>query len=351
MNKVQANDLQSGDVLLYRASDSWKNAISLLIRKLDGTEASHAGLYLGDSLVGESLIVGNPGLNTNPLQESIAGCDWVEVRRLSSVNNLDLVMAAAQKRLAEGNRYGFDQILLVASICVAHKIDLGDGLLRKIVYGVLQKANEFVRLMSSEGREPMICSEFVYRAYDEALLDEDDEYSLTILSQAARAPRRRWGGRRRRERLFGAQPEVDLPTIEPGSLLAQLLEEPEDSQQPLYAAAASVDVTESELETLIYEWTGERAPLLAGASDADASAVGDASVPEISSSQVESMAREFITSVADAPVIEEADKELCRMAPSTASPARKALPVIADYVTPGDLLQSPSLKTVGRLYP
>ncbi|MEZ6069495.1 MAG: hypothetical protein R3C10_04295 [Pirellulales bacterium] len=243
MNRLDASDLLPGDVLLYRASDAWKNAMSVLIRKLDGTEVSHAGLYLGGAQVGESLIVGNPGLHSNPLEDSIAGCEWVEVRRLSSTDDLELVMTAANKRLAKGSSYGFDQIMLVAAICVTHKLDLGDGLLRRIVYGVLQRANEFVRSMSSQGREPMICSEFVYRAYDEALLEEDDDYSLAILSQAAREPRRRWGGRRIRERLFGAklrERHSDRRAGKPYGTIA--LEGAEEPRQPLYASAAPIHV-------------------------------------------------------------------------------------------------------------
>lgn len=349
MKRLDADDLLPGDILLYRASNALNNAVSVLIRKLDGTEVSHAGLYLGDCEVGESLILGNPGLHANPLQTSIAGCDWVEVHRLASTEDLKPVLSAANKRLANGSSYGFDQIMLVAAICVTRKLDLGGGLFRKIVYGVLQKANEFVRMMSSQGREPMICSEFVYRAYDEALLGEDDDYSLTILSQAAHEPRRRWGGRRMRERLFGAQPESDIPTVDPGSFLAQFLEEAEEPGQPLYASAAPVEVSDSELDSMIYEWSGEQAPLMAGASAEDGDEV--TGVPEIPESDVEAMAREFISVLAEAPVIDEADGALKCMAPPTANSAQKALAVIADYVTPGDLLKSPSLDTIGRLYP
>ena len=351
MKQLQVNDLLRGDVLLYRASNAWKNAMSVLIRKLDGTEVSHAGLYLGDEQVGESLIVGNPGLHSNPLQSSISGCDWVEVRRLASTGNLAPVMSAATMRLDNGSSYGFDQIMLVAAICVTHKLDLGDGLLRKIAYGALQRANEFVRSMSSEDREPMTCSEFVYRVYDEAVLEDDDEYSLTILSQSKSLPLRRFSGRRIRERLSGYRPEADIPVIHPDSLLAQFLEEPKEAGQPLYAAAAPIYVSEEMLDAMVYEWVGEQAPHVAYSSKGDGGVVGRDEVPDVSESQVEAMAQEFVMSVAEAPVVEEADKRVCMMASSSASPAQKALPVIADYVTPGDLLKSPSLRTVGRLHP
>ncbi|TWT37182.1 hypothetical protein KOR34_21290 [Posidoniimonas corsicana] len=351
MNSLDANDLLPGDVLLYRASNAWKNAMSVLIRKLDGTEVSHAGLYLGDEQVGESLIMGNPGLHPNPLHYSIAGCDWVEVRRLTSTHELGAVLTAANRRLSDGSRYGFDQILLVAAICVAHKVNLGDGLLRKIIYGVLHRANEFIRLISSEGREPMICSEFVYRAYDEALLEDDDVYSLAILSQSRREPRRRWAGRRIRERLFAARPETEIPTIEPGSLFARILDEPEGPGELLYATAAPVDVSEAELDAMIYEWTGEQVPFMAGSAAGNAVATANEKAPEVSETQVEALAREFVSSIADAPFVDNADREFRCTAPLSASPAQKALAVIADYVTPGDLLNSPSLETIGRLYP
>jgi hypothetical protein len=75
--------LAPGDILLYRAADGIKNLHSALIRKLDGTEVSHAGLFIGDGCVAEALAVGeHAGLNTQKIGTSVAGSKWVAVRRL-----------------------------------------------------------------------------------------------------------------------------------------------------------------------------------------------------------------------------------------------------------------------------
>ena len=83
--------------------------------------------------------------------------------------------------LDQGNRYAYGQILLLAMVCSTRKLDLSNPLLRRIVYSAINNAAAFVRRMQSGGKQPMICSEFVYRAYDEAILpDKDDIYTIEI---------------------------------------------------------------------------------------------------------------------------------------------------------------------------
>ena len=53
-DSFRIRDLAAGDVLLYRAADGIGNLVSAMIRKLDGTEVSHAGLALGDGMVAEA---------------------------------------------------------------------------------------------------------------------------------------------------------------------------------------------------------------------------------------------------------------------------------------------------------
>ena len=84
---------------------------------------------------------------------------------------------------------------------------------------MFDKATEFVNQMFAGGREPNDCSEFVFRAYDEALPEDIDPYTLEIVSQGAQIPRKRFSRFRLRERIFGRDEEV-LPTVHPQSLLA-----------------------------------------------------------------------------------------------------------------------------------
>jgi cell wall-associated NlpC family hydrolase len=82
-NPLTFDNLTPGDILLYRAEDGLDNWLSAIIRKLDGTEVSHAALYLGNATVAEALAVGpHQGLATEPLTTSIAGSQWVAVHRL-----------------------------------------------------------------------------------------------------------------------------------------------------------------------------------------------------------------------------------------------------------------------------
>ena len=52
--------------------------------------------------------------------------------------------------------------------------------LRTLIRRTLDAAASVLTRYISQNREPMICSEFVYRAYDEALPEIDDPFSLRI---------------------------------------------------------------------------------------------------------------------------------------------------------------------------
>jgi cell wall-associated NlpC family hydrolase len=54
---MNINDLKPGDILLF----SGRSMIGKLIRKLDGTEITHVGIFMGGGNVGESLMDGNAG--------------------------------------------------------------------------------------------------------------------------------------------------------------------------------------------------------------------------------------------------------------------------------------------------
>lgn len=114
--------LHPGDVLLYRGT----GVVSRLIRLFDASEVSHSALYLGDA-VGEAL---GEGLVRHTLEESIASAERVFARRLRTLDTAATWVA----QLASG----------------------------------------------AEKREPLICSEFVFRTHDEALPEADDDYSLAI---------------------------------------------------------------------------------------------------------------------------------------------------------------------------
>ena len=208
------DSLSAGDILLYRT----KSLMGRAIRLLDGTEVSHAAIFLGDE-VAEALA--REGLVQRPVAESINDeSEWVAVMRVRPVPGpMTPVLAVARKYLDQGNRYGYGQILLLAGICLTRKVDWDNWLLRRIGRTVFDKSTALLEKFRKEGKEPMICSEFVFRTYDEAQPEPDDPYSLAILSQTAGEPRRwfsrfrqEWTAARRRDRAGGSNDSSRQPS-------------------------------------------------------------------------------------------------------------------------------------------
>ncbi len=243
----------------------------------------------------------------------------------------------ANDYIADGNRYAYAEILLLAVILVTRKVNFDNSWLGKIAFCSMQKANNWIEEMFSDGREPMICSEFAFRCYDEADLAEEDPYTLTILSQAVQSARRRFSRRRRRERIFGDKPESDLPTIHPDSLLAASLKEP-----ATFAAAAAASqpvISDDELEGMIADYLGEETRPTYGSPPA-------ASAEPITDEQLKQAAAELAANLGSA------RRMVMGSAPyANASLESRVVATFADFVTPGDLLKSPSLMTVGKLVP
>jgi len=330
---MRTNDLQSGDVLLY----SSQTLIGKLIRKLDGTEVAHAGIYLGNGMVGEALMVGRPGIHANATVASFQGANWIDVRRLPD-RRLDRqpVMNVANQYIEDGNRYAYAEILLVATICLTRKLNLHDSLLGKISFAAMNKANKFIAQLTARGKQPMICSEFVYRCYDEADEADDDPYSLEIGSQSG-APVRRWSNRRLRRRGYAASTGSGLPNVHPESLLGRLMRQPQVVERATMAAASEVPpverISDAEFNSLVEAYVDT--PRFGSPAVA-------ASTPEISQYELEQAAADYAATLL-------ASDQVRYGAPMTAPIETRVATVVADFVTPGDLLKSASLATIGRI--
>lgn len=307
-------DLRSADVLLYRG----EGIVSRLIRFFDRSEVNHAGLWLGDGRVGEALA---QGVVPTPLAASIEDATRVRVRRLTApVATTDPVLARGKAILDEGHRYGFEQIALLALLSLTRRLK-ASPVLRALLRRILDDAAAWLVGLGGGGgaRQPMICSEFVYRCYDEALPDGDDVYTLSI---DLATPRLRGG-------------PAHLPRgrgIEAGSIL-------EVAQTPAVRAVRRSGPPPAT--------TGETLAVL-----------GARYLQELPAAR--SMDRLSPADVADlAPSLERfAEAWQAAAAPGAAPPGARArgepaLDVLAraaaDFVTPGDLLKSPSLFEVGDL--
>lgn len=164
---IPVAQLIPGDVLLYRS----KGLIGDAIRFIDRSEVSHAGLFLGrygeqGRTVGEAI---REGVIRRELLKSIEHVDWVESRRLKEApSSLDPVLERAAHYLKRGERYAFEQVLLLAFLCITRNL-ADSSVLGRLIRETLDAAAAFLLQLFNTGREPMICSEFVLRCYREAL--------------------------------------------------------------------------------------------------------------------------------------------------------------------------------------
>ena len=166
--------LLAADVVLYH-SDSLPD---LLIEAFDHTCVAHAGLLLGrNQLVGEVL---PEGLSARKIQISMEKARHIVIKRM----DIDYVSPVASKALSyvsRGAGYAYDPQFLLAFLALGRKIRLNrytEPLLRKIFEG----ASEFLSRLkpgTSNEKQPMLCSELVYRCYQEAV-ENHNPYHLNI---------------------------------------------------------------------------------------------------------------------------------------------------------------------------
>jgi hypothetical protein len=317
---IPVAQLMKGDVLLYRS----KGLISDAIRFIDRSEVSHAGLFLGrygeqGRTVGEAI---REGVIRRELPKSIEHAEWVESRRLKEApSSIDPVLERAAYYLKSGERYAFEQILLLAFLCIARNL-AGSSVLGRLIRETLDAAAASLLHLFNTGREPMICSEFVVRCYREALPGSVD---LPV-----RAP----GSLRFGER---GVPIGKNGGIHRGSALALLLERhgrelPEGSIRPagLLRAEKSLDLSavEEAIENY-FEDLQRKAP---------------------------KAARIDLTSPDLLPSFERFASSLHRSRHRQESPETSRANLLgdlfdaaADFVTPGDLQRSKSLAFCGKL--
>jgi hypothetical protein len=186
--KVDPAALQAGDILLYHGD----GFISDLIRLFDGSEYSHASIYDGNSIV-EAL---GDGIAVNTVAQSAAGAKYVDVYRFrktgQALGSVTYPLAPLATRIQfyvdNRQRYAYEQILLLAVIASTRRIPAPSWIpgLAMVLRSVFDNAGEFLARITSAGKEPVICSELVYRCYAEARPDR--HYSLDIVGADVLAP-------------------------------------------------------------------------------------------------------------------------------------------------------------------
>lgn len=179
MPPISANELRPGDVLLYHG----EALLSKLIRLFDGGRYNHAALFDGASMVE----AGGGGVVRRSLGDKERETPYVHVFRFRTASGIQLgdaalpagpVLARATHHVQIGERYAFEQIVMLALLATTRKLPTallpGIG---QIVRAVLESAMDLLADIVAAGREPMICSELVYRCFAEA----GDAYRPRIL--------------------------------------------------------------------------------------------------------------------------------------------------------------------------
>lgn len=317
--------LEAGDVLLYEG----RGLLAKLIRFFDGTQVNHAGLYLGGLEVGEAV---QEGVVARPLDTSIGDHPAVFVRRLTTTPTTMLPVAnRGRTYIGQGQRYAYEQLLLLAFLGLTRKLKV-TPILNTLLRRLLDAAASVLVKATSAGRQPMICSEFVYRCYDEAEPESVDVYSLRIGEMSVQPPPDGSGV------AFALGTVVAAPRqrgrgVHPRSVLAWALARRRTAAVP-FDVSAPADVSREELEGLIQTYFDEvQQPPAVSSFDAG----GDDELAR--STERLALAWEDATAGAARAAVSF----------SASGPLEHLFRTAADFVTPGDLFHTQSLATIGQV--
>ncbi|MDQ0000106.1 MULTISPECIES: hypothetical protein [Pseudarthrobacter] len=320
-------EIRRGDVLLFHGTD----IISWAIRTFDGTDVNHAAIALDEATLMEAAA---RGLRHATIEAEVSGSRYVRVRRHTE-DDLASVVATAASHVKRRAPYAYQQIVMLALLAATRTIPLG-GTGRRMVRSILDHAaaalNAFV---DRDGTRSMICSEFVYRAFAEAPSDPAERFRLLIHSG-----------------------DIAFGEVEP-CLAEWALQQSAETYEAAFRIPVSFDVTaaqpdeageaaEEELAPLIVAWAEDHNLVTEDMPPAPPPSfeVGESDDPtdeELLASMVS-----FSTALTN-------DSEFgigTTLGVAAALGAIQGLltPAIeANFVTPGDLLKSPTLVDIGRI--
>lgn len=175
-DSIKPTDLKVGDVFLYCKTD----LVADMIKAFDGSEYSHAGIYY-DGGVLEAI---DEGVKKRSIKESVKKAKYVDVFRFTSLDGHETIggdsypaqpLINCMKEYEDiGERYAYEQIILLAFLATIRKVKV--PIASWILRTFLDNAMSILSKIMAAGKEPMICSELVYRCFDGA----GDKYRLTI---------------------------------------------------------------------------------------------------------------------------------------------------------------------------
>lgn len=130
----------------------------------DGTDYSHAGIWDGKNVT-EAL---GDGVVTRSLGESVSSAKFVGIARLMKKGNelgspklpSDPVLTKGIKFFQDNpSKYAYEEILLLAVLALTRRIPV------PFLRGILDHAAGVINDILARGKEPVICSELVFRCF------------------------------------------------------------------------------------------------------------------------------------------------------------------------------------------
>jgi hypothetical protein len=183
MEKVNLTNLQPCDVLLCRGEGLFSDMIVLL----DGGTYSHAALYAG-KIDGKHYVIQatDRGIVCDPI-EKIQCETFVDVFRFNKDQHklgeenypYKPILDVGQGYVDSHVKYANDHLILLAILAVTRDIPL-DSFSKKLLRNILDHAADLIFKLLDKGITPMVCSELVYRCFDEA--DNNKKYQLSLFA-------------------------------------------------------------------------------------------------------------------------------------------------------------------------
>lgn len=167
------SNLQSGDILIFEAGDSW---LSKSIAKLTGSDVSHAAMCYRDGTIVE---MGRGGIACSACKEAADG-DKAYLLRLNPERDAAPLLAAAKEYLDGEVCYDYPDLIFFAGLIIYRAVRPTPRWL-KITDYILELAcaeldKMLNRLIHKDGRKAMVCSQLVYQIF----LDCGEDYKIRI---------------------------------------------------------------------------------------------------------------------------------------------------------------------------
>ncbi len=173
---IRFKDLKKGDILLCRGD----GLLSDLIELFDEGTYSHAAIFDGEQVV-QATLHGVVRESIDSLKDEV----FVDIYRFKKDNHFlgdqgwsSLpVIEEADKIGKEGLKYATDHLFLLAILVLTRDITLPE-VEKKILRVILDHATELLFKIMDDGKKPMVCSEVVYRSFNQAV--PKGKYTLEI---------------------------------------------------------------------------------------------------------------------------------------------------------------------------